>query len=457
MSLRARLILGIGAVILALVAALVIVSTIERDFVVAQLDAQLRGIPFELADLPPPEGLPGPPEPPVSNLYIGRIDPDGALHAVVRGRLLEDEPVVSGADLSRGGGESQLLSVPGRRGHDRFRLFAVHRAGGAWNIAALPLTETEEAVSRLRLALGIAAVAIVAVLLLTGWWMIRLGLRPIARITATADAITTGDHDQRVALGDPRTEAGRLARAFNVMLDERDAADARLRQFLADAAHELRTPLTSIRGYLDLQAQGGLRSPEGREEAVRRMRAESRRMAELVEDLLLLANLDQAVPLARDPVDLADVLRDAGADALAVQPGRPVSVDVPDGTDELTIVGDERHLREVVAELVHNALVHTPADAALLLRGVRAGTTIGVTIADTGPGLAPGDATRIFDRFYRGDPSRARPSGGSGLGLSITRAIIEAHQGTISVASTPGCGCTFQIHLPPTCPAPGPE
>jgi two-component system OmpR family sensor kinase len=456
MSLRARLALGIGAVIVTLLTAMVTVTTLERNFVIGQLDRELRSLPLDIPDMPPPEARPTPPPPPFSNLFIGRIGPDGTLRPVITGRLLDDEPAVSPADVAGAGPEGRTFTVDGRQGRDRFRVLAVRRADGtSWNIAALPVTETDEALARLALTLGLAAVAIVAVLLLTGWWMVRLGLRPIARITEAADAISAGEHGHRVALNDPRTEAGRLGRAFNVMLDERDAVDAHLRQFLADAAHELRTPLTSIRGYLDLHAQGGFRSPAALDEVAGRMRSESHRMAQLVEDLLLLANLDQDVPLAREPVDLADVLNDAAADGLAVQPARPLSVDVPDEPGELTVVGDERHLREVLAELVRNALVHTPENTVVRLGGHRNGHTVEIAVADRGPGLTDADAARVFDRFFRGDPSRQRPTGGSGLGLSIARAIVEAQHGTLTLDTAPGRGCTFRIRLPASAPGPG--
>jgi two-component system OmpR family sensor kinase len=449
MSLRARLALGIGAVIVTLIVAMVTVTTLERNFVVGQIDGVLRSLPPDVPEMPPPEALPAPPPPPFSSLFVGRIGPDGALRPVLTGRLLDDEPAVSPADVAGTGAEGRIFTADGRQGRDRFRVLAVRRVDGvSWNIAALPLTETDEALARLSLTLGLAAGAIVAVLLLTGWWMVRLGLRPIARITEAADTISAGEHGHRVALNDPRTEAGRLGRAFNVMLDERDAVDAHLRQFLADAAHELRTPLTSIRGYLDLHAQGGFRSPAAFDEVAGRMRSESHRMAQLVEDLLLLANLDQDVPLARERVDVADVLHDAAADGLAVQPARPLSVHVPDDAVELAVVGDERHLREVLAELVRNALVHTPEDAVVRLGGHRNGHAVEITVVDRGPGLADADAARVFDRFFRGDPSRQRPTGGSGLGLSIARALIEAQHGTLTLDTTPGRGCTFRICLP---------
>jgi two-component system OmpR family sensor kinase len=354
--------------------------------------------------------------------------------------LLDDEPALTLADVVDLPPAS-TISVDGRRSGSRFRVLVLHRPEDPWwGVIALPLAETEAAINRLALTLGTAAAAIVAALVLIGWWIVRLGLRPIARVTDAAE------HDHRVSLDDGRTEAGRLGRAFNRLLDDRDAAEARLRQFVADAAHELRTPLTSITGYLDVHAGGGFRQPGALESVLGRMRGESRRMAELVEDLLLLANLDHGRPLDRDEVTVADVLADAADDGRAVQPARALAVEpVAAG---LTVTADERRLREVVAELVHNALAHTPPDAPVVLRGAVEHDDVVVTVEDAGPGLEPEVAARVFDRFYRGDASRSRSAGGSGLGLAIARALVEAQGGSLSLDTAPGRGCRFSVRLP---------
>ena len=205
------------------------------------------------------------------------------------------------------------------------------------------------------------------------------------------------------------TEAGRLTEAFNGMVhqiefafDERQASEDRLRRFVADASHELRTPLTSIRGYTDLMQSGALDEPAAREDALRRIQAESGRMAELVDDLLVLARLDQGRPLERAPVDLVAVASDAVKDARAVAPDQPIELLVPDR--QVVVQGDEGRLRQVVANLLTNARVHTPAGTPVTVRvAVDGGSTAQLVVADEGDGMAPDVATRVFERFYRAD------------------------------------------------------
>jgi two-component system OmpR family sensor kinase len=266
-------------------------------------------------------------------------------------------------------------------------------------------------------------------------------------MTLAADAVTAGARGHRVEFDDTRTETGRLGHAFNVMLDERQGAEDRLRRFVADASHELRTPITSIRGYVDLYQQGGLAENGRLDDAMRRVGQEAGRMGTLVEDLLLLANLDQGRPLAVEPVDLGQVLNDATADALVTQPSRSITLHAPNPGD-LVVTGDDHRLRQVVAVLVHNALVHTPETAAIELSVTRAGSTAVLTVTDHGPGMPATEAEHAFERFYRGDPSRSRNRGGSGLGLSIAKSIVEAHHGAITLVTSPGNGCRFTVTLP---------
>jgi two-component system OmpR family sensor kinase len=284
-----------------------------------------------------------------------------------------------------------------------------------------------------------------AVIGLTAAWVVRLGVKPINDVTEAADAISAGDRDRRLPSYPAGTEAAHLADAFNSMLDQKEAADERLRQFVADASHELRTPLTSIRGYADLYQQGGLDDRARLDDAMRRVSGEAQRMGALVDDLLLLSKLDRGLSLETSTVDLAALLEDVAADARAVQPDRAVSVECG---RPLRCTGDPLRLHQVVAAVVHNALVHTPLDAPIELVGRAADGAVVVEIIDHGPGLDPEIAARVFERFYRGDPSRARSSGGSGLGLSIAKSIIETHGGRISVHTAPGEGCRFTIALP---------
>jgi two-component system OmpR family sensor kinase len=235
-----------------------------------------------------------------------------------------------------------------------------------------------------------------------------------------------------------------LAHALNAMIEARHRNEEQLRRFVGDASHELRTPLTSVRGYAELYQRGALGDAADLDDAMRRILQESDRMAVLVDDLLLLARLDQGRPLDERSVDLAAVLDDVAADARAVSPQRPVTVDVP---RPLMVLGDEHRLRQVVAGLVANALVHT--DAPVHLRGwADPGGGVGASVSDDGPGMDARTAEHAFDRFFRGDPARSRHTGGSGLGLAIARSVVEAHGGRIDLRSAPGQGCTVELHLP---------
>jgi two-component system OmpR family sensor kinase len=319
-------------------------------------------------------------------------------------------------------------------------------------LLAMPLDDVDDAVNRLvRVEIAVTA-AILAVLGLVAWWVIHLGIRPIKQMTATATAIAGGELSHRVAEGDPHTEAGELGVALNNMLgrieqafDERTETENRLRRFVADASHELRTPVTTIRGYAELFRDGGLTDEVELGEAMRRTEQEAVRMGSLVDDLLLLARLDQGRPLEREPVDLRSIVADAARDAAAVDPHRPIATAV-DGP--AVVLGDEGRVRQVVANLVSNALVHTPAGTPVELRLRHEDGHAVLEVSDRGPGMSPESAARAFERFYRADPSRSRHRGGSGLGLAIVQATIEAHGGSVSLRSGPGQGTTVTVQLP---------
>ncbi|MGD9572996.1 MAG: ATP-binding protein [Thermoleophilia bacterium] len=349
-----------------------------------------------------------------------------------------------------GGGDYRVLSLargapetlgPGPRGLPEGTL-----------VIGFPLDEVEDTLNRLvmiEVAVGVVTLAVLAVLAL---WLVRLGLRPLDRIGATADAIAAGDLSQRVADDDPRTEVGRLGRTLNGMLgrieesfDERRANEERLRRFVADASHELQTPLTSVRGYAELFRRGAASDPEDLETTMRRIEAEAARMGVLVDDLLLLARLDQGRPLDIGPVDLSVVAGELAADARVVEPDRPIAIEAG---APVMVEGDDLRLRQVVGNLLANARAHTPPTAPVTVRTyARDGEGV-LEVADRGPGLASEHAQKVFERFFRADPSRARASGGSGLGLSIVQAIAQAHGGRAEVESVPGQGATFRIVLP---------
>lgn len=275
---------------------------------------------------------------------------------------------------------------------------------------------------------------------------------PLEDMVETASAISEGDLSRRVDTSPPGgSEVEQLRDALNVMLQQvegamasREEAAARQRQFLADASHELRTPLATVLGYLQLYDKGILDDDEA-ERALTRVGAEAERMSRLVDELLALARLDQHPARDRAPVDLAALVRDAAADLRAQQPHRPVTADA---AAPAVVVGDEAQLRQVLGNLLANVRTHTPEDAACTLSAATGDGAAVLRIADTGPGMRPEDAARIFDRFFRADPGRARVAGGSGLGMSIVRAVVEAHDGEVALDTAPGAGMAVTIRLP---------
>jgi two-component system OmpR family sensor kinase len=266
-----------------------------------------------------------------------------------------------------------------------------------------------------------------------------------------AARIGDGDFTARVEPADLHGDAARLGVALNQMVTriehafaETSASEEKLRRFVADASHELRTPLTSIRGYAQLLRMGA--AGDEAETATRRIDREAARMASLVDDHQLLARLDQGRPLAREPVDVAAIVRDLGDDARMLEPARPISVDVPDGS--VVVLGDESRLRQLLTNLIGNVRRHTEPRTACALQVRSTDTDVLVTVADNGAGMDADDAAHAFDRFYRADASRNRDSGGSGLGLSIAKAIVDAHGGDITLETGIDAGTRVTIRLP---------
>jgi two-component system OmpR family sensor kinase len=319
-------------------------------------------------------------------------------------------------------------------------------------IVALPLTSENQTLGRLLKVEGLVSLAVLIGLGGLSWWVVRRGLRPLDEMTTTAGAIASGDLSQRVPNTEAHTEVGRLGLALNTMLTEiesafaaRTASEERLRRFLADASHELRTPLTSIRGYAEIFDRGARDRPEDLATSMRHIRSEANRMSELVDDLLLLARLDRERPLAHEQVELTGVAA-AAVDAARVKaPERTVTfAPLP----PVVVTGDDNRLRQVIDNLLTNAINHTPAGTPIDVSVRADGTTALVTVADRGPGIAPEDRAHIFEPFHRADPSRARATGGVGLGLAIVSAIATAHGGTVGVDSLPGSGASFWVRLP---------
>ena len=306
--------------------------------------------------------------------------------------------------------------------------------------------------------LAVTAGAIVFALA-AGWWLVRLGLRPLEDVERTADSIAAGNLDQRVPGADQATEVGRLARALNVMLERIQAAfDARLRsearlkdneqhlrQFVADASHELRTPIAAVSAYAELFERGGTEHADDLPRIVSGIRIETARMDRLVNDLLTLARLDEGVPMEMAPVELVSLASDAVRTATAVGPEWPVRFWA---ARPVEVTGDEDRLRQVLDNLLANVRAHTPRGTTATVRVDQVGDHAEIEVRDTGPGMPDEEARRVFERFYRVDPARTRTSGGSGLGLSIVAAIVAAHGGTVSATSSPGSGMVVTVRLP---------
>jgi two-component system OmpR family sensor kinase len=311
-------------------------------------------------------------------------------------------------------------------------------------IVATSLHDVDSTLHRLFMIELLVTAAVIAALALLGLWVVRLGLRPLHAIEETAAAITAGDLSRRVEEADPRTEVGRVGSALNTMLDRIEASDRRLRRFIADASHELRTPLAAVRAYAELFGRGASTRPDDLERSMSGITREAERMSLLVDDLLLLARLDEGRPIERKPVDLAAVVGEAVDAARVVEPGRSIDL----SSEPVTVAGDETRLRQVVDNLLANARAHTPPDTTVSVELRRGDGHATLSVADHGPGLTKEQAARVFERFYRVDSSRARASGGVGLGLAIVAAVTEAHGGAAEVHPTPGGGATFVITLP---------
>ncbi|MFD5276855.1 ATP-binding protein [Pseudarthrobacter sp. NPDC058362] len=326
----------------------------------------------------------------------------------------------------------------------------------------LPLRSVDDVLQHASLVVtGVGLVTLLLASLIASWTVTR-AFRPLARVEKTAAAIAAGDLSRRVDMENPGTELGRLSSSLNAMLAHietafaaRTASEARMRRFAADASHELRTPLVTIRGFSELYRHGALATDEDVATAMGRIESEAKRMGSMVEDLLLLARLDEQRPLQEKPVDLQLLAHDAVVDTQASDRTRAISLTGLDGgpAAPAPVLGDEAKLRQVVGNLVGNALRYTPEGSPIELAvGVReesdGGRSSVIEVRDHGPGISGEDAARVFERFYRADTSRTRETGGSGLGLAIVAAIVGSHGGTVRVEDTPGGGATLVVCLP---------
>jgi two-component system OmpR family sensor kinase len=366
---------------------------------------------------------------------------------------------------------SPITVGQGGGGSEQFRLADVRMPDGTSTVVAVPLGDTAATLNHLAVIELIVSAAILLALALGGWWLVGVGLRPLRRMGEVAGDIAAGDLSRRVEPANERTEVGRLGTSLNAMLEqieaafaEREASEARLRQFLADASHELRTPLASIRGYSELYRIGAGREPEQVERAMGRIESESERMAGLVDDLLALARIDEMREPARERIDLRALLEDVRDDARASSPDREISLTASDalgangGVDDagradsgapVWVDADADQLRRVFANLLRNAAVHTPAGTPVEIALEAGDGQATVAVRDHGPGLPDGDPRAVFERFWRGgSASRGREDGGAGLGLAIVAAVVSAHGGEVDAANAFDGGAVFTVRLP---------
>jgi two-component system OmpR family sensor kinase len=417
----------------------------------------------------------------VSNRSVSGVSgPDGTVPAdLPAGKQPKFFTTINAVDTASG----TPYTVKSVDGTVRWRMLEVPYGNEGVLYVGQSLESVDHAIGRLVSVELLVGSAMLLVMGSAGAALVRASMRPLVEIEKTAAAIAGGDLTRRVPEyepGDepPRTEVGTLSRALNSMLgrieeafaaSERSEASARaaaedarrsevrarrseerMRRFAADASHELRTPLTTIRGFAELYRQGAAREPAEAARLIRRIEDEASRMGLLVDDLLLLARLDQERPLEHVPVDLRVVGADAVTAAAVSAPDRPVELELVPGTGSLVVIGDELRLRQVVGNLMTNALTHTPAGTPVTLRLGATGGRAELAVVDHGPGLTPEQRERVFERFYRVDAARVRGNGGTstGLGLAIVAALVAAHGGEVRVEDTAGGGATFAVQLP---------
>jgi two-component system OmpR family sensor kinase len=335
-----------------------------------------------------------------------------------------------------------------------YRAAAFRTRAGQTLLVAVPLHEVNQTLHRLVEVELIVGGGVILALIALGWFVIRIGLRPLTRIGQTASEIAAGDLSRRVQPADGRTEVGRLGRSLNEMLGQieaafaaRRASEERLRRFLADASHELRTPLAAIRGYAELFGMGAAEDPDTLARAMSRIESEAARMGVLVEDLLLLAQLDQAPEPRRIAVDLAELVGQAADDLRVTAPDRDVALRRV-GEGPWIVVGDPSQLRQVLANLTRNAVVHTPPGTPIELSLSGGDGIVEAAVRDHGPGLPAGARGQLFQRFWRSEGGRSRGRDGAGLGLAIADAVVGAHGGSIEAQDAAGGGARFVVTLP---------
>ena len=458
LSLRARLLLGVVALAaVGLVAANVATYSTLSSYLLDRTDSTLDQTAQTLRRPGPGGGIRS--APPGTFVQVRSLDGDTVV-ATFSGATLPGASVpapnlpdaVRPPALNRTTEAVRYFTVGGAHGGPEYRVRAsIAQGDEAMLLVASSLRDVNSTLNRL-LAIELVVTALVlAAIAGLGLWLVRLGLRPLDAIGQTASAIAAGDLSRRVERAEERTEVGRLGLALNSMLARiessfraQEASERKLRRFVADASHELRTPLSAVRAYAELYDRGAAERPDDLERSMKGISRESERMSVLVEDLLLLARLDDGRPLERERVELDEVVGEAVETAQAVDAERPIELDA----DPAVVIGDRDRLRQIVDNLLANVRAHTPPGTPVAISVRRRNGAAAIAVRDSGPGLDAEHLEHVFERFYRVDSSRARASGGVGLGLSIVAAVAEAHGGHVSARSQPGDGATFEISLP---------
>lgn len=449
MTLRAKLVISFTALLLVIITGVgVVASRSMNTILIDQIDQTLTGF----ADRGPgPDHGPGPGPPDSQDPFLNPIAevflaPDGSILFTKQSGFADDpDPLPDTSDVEDEG-FTYLDSVNGTL---EYRAHVTVFPDGAIGVRAAPLGDVAAATTSLIQTLLLAGAGVLLIGGAATWWTVDRSMRAVGEMVETAEAIAAGDLTRRIPPGNPNTELGRLGHSLNEMLAHIDDAltteregQERLRRFVADASHELRTPVTAIAGYAELRRQGGLEELEAEDRAWSRIESESGRMRSLIEDLLMLARLGESQMLSVDDVDLAQIARDAATDHATIDSERPITVE---GVEALTIQGDEQRLHQVVSNLLANVRVHTPPGTLVTVEVEDQNDWAVLRVIDDGPGIPPESLEHIFDRFYRADPSRSRRSGGSGLGLSIVQAIVEAHGGNVDVVNEGGARITVQL------------
>jgi len=466
-SLRGRL---LTAAVLLAVAGMIVVNVVAvvtlQSNLLNRVDEDLSVVPAAgPAATSPPSRLPGSPSK-LSPEFLG--DRVITRLSLVAGQVTEQVsgPVaapLSAPDLSGlsaaivaksplPGGVFTLPSVDGTQDAYRARVLPAQAGAGEVIVMAKSLSEVTATVRRVTVVDAVVSLLVAILLAGVGVVVVRLGLRELSDVEDAAARISEGDLQVRAPHADEPTEVGSLARTFNAMVDQieqafasRDVSEQRLRQFLADASHELKTPVTSIRAWSELFRQGALTADGEALQAIARIEAESVRMGVLVDDLLLLARLDQHPQLRLTRLDLAELAREVASSVAATSTGHALVVS---GDASVDVVGDRDGLRRVLVNLLRNAVLYTSAGTHVVITVTDVHPDVTLIVSDDGPGMSADAAQHAFDRFYRPDTGRARSVAGSGLGLAIVSSVVQAHEGAVTLETTPGEGATFTVTLP---------